>query len=79
MDATALHAAVWNNKKEIVELLLQHGANVNATAGELVWNKKEGDREIERDVGKERREEGTKRTMINLDEGKDSTRSKGAS
>ena len=57
------------NKKEIVELLLQHGANVNATAGEMVWNEIGGDREIERDVAKERREEGTprKRTMINLD------------
>ena len=62
-----------------MELLLQHGAHVNATAGEMVWNGIGGDREIERDVAKEGKEEGTKRTMINLDEGKDSTRSKGAS
>ena len=62
-----------------MELILQHGANVNATAGQFVWNENGGDREIERDVAKEGKEEGTKRTMINLDEGKDSTRSKGAS
>ena len=35
-----------------------------------MWNEIGGDREIERDVAEERREEGTKRTMINLDEGK---------
>ena len=53
-----------------MELLLQHGANVNATAGEMVWNEIGGDREIERDVAKDRKEEGTKRTLTNLDEGK---------